>query len=131
MEKQDNIRAIWLRLFALLAVFTGLASCSGDDDKTSISPEISLNKTSLVLEVGSSERLTASFNPPEAPNKGHIWTSSAANIATVDETGMVTAITVGNAVITAQALDGGKMASCNVQVVAEVDSHRAPGKRDG
>ena len=120
MEKQDNIRAIWLRLFALLAVFTGLAGCSEDEDKTNVSPEISLNKTNLMLEVGSSERLTASFNPPEAPNKGHIWTSSAANIATVDETGMVTAITVGNAVITAQALDGGKMASCNVQVVAEV-----------
>lgn len=120
MEKQNNIRAIWLRLFALLAVFTGLAGCSEDEDKTNVSPEISLNKTNLVLEVGSSERLTASFNPPEAPNKGHIWTSSAANIATVDETGMVTAITVGNAVITAQALDGGKMASCNVQVVAEV-----------
>ena len=120
MEKQNNIRAIWLRLFALLAVFTGLAGCSEDEDKTNVSPEISLNKTNLVLEVGSSERLTASFNPPEAPNKGHMWTSSAANIATVDETGMVTAITVGNAVITAQALDGGKMASCNVQVVAEV-----------
>ena len=120
MEKQDNIRAIWLRLFALLAVFTGLAGCSEDEDKTNVSPEISLNKTNLVLEVGSSERLTASFNPPEAPNKGHTWTSSAANVATVDETGMVTAVAVGNAVITAQALDGGKMASCNVQVVGEV-----------
>ena len=120
MEKQDNIRAIWLRLFALLAVFTGLAGCSEDEDKTNVSPEISLNKTNLVLEVGSSERLTASFNPPEAPNKGHTWTSSAANIATVDETGLVTAVAVGNAVITAQALDGGKIASCNVQVVAEV-----------
>ena len=120
MEKQDNIRAIWLRLFALLAVFTGLAGCSEDEDKTNVSPEISLNKTNLVLEMGSSERLTASFNPPEAPNKGHTWTSSAANIATVDETGLVTAVAVGNAVITAQALDGGKMASCNVQVVAEV-----------
>ena len=120
MEKQDNIRAIWLRLFALLAVFTGLAGCSEDEDKTNVSPEISLNKTNLVLEMGSSERLTASFNPPEAPNKGHTWTSSAANIASVDETGLVTAVAVGNAVITAQALDGGKMASCNVQVVAEV-----------
>lgn len=120
MEKQNNIRAIWLRLFALLAVFTGLAGCSEDEDKTNVSPEISLNKTNLVLEVGSSERLTASFNPPEAPNKGHTWTSSAANVATVDETGMVTAVAVGNAVITAQALDGGKMASCNVQVVGEV-----------
>lgn len=120
MKKQDNIRAIWMRLFTLLAVFTGLASCSEDEDKTSVSPEITLNKTSLVLEVGASERLTASFNPPEAPNKGHTWTSSAANIASVDETGMVTAVAEGNAVITAQALDGGKMASCNVQVVGEI-----------
>lgn len=120
MKKQNYIYTIWLGLFSLVTICTGLVSCSEDDNKTSVAPEITLDKTNLVLEVGSSERLTASFNPPEAPNKGHTWTSSAANIATVDETGLVTAIAMGNAVITAQALDGGKMASCNVQVVAEV-----------
>lgn len=119
MKKQNYIYTIWLGLFSLVTICTGLVSCSEEDNKTSVAPEITLDKTNLVLEVGSSERLTASFNPPEAPNKGHTWTSSAANIATVDETGMVTAVAEGNAVITAQALDGGKMASCNVQVVAK------------
>ena len=117
MEKQDNIRAIWLRLFALLAVFTGLAGCSEDEDKTNVSPEISLNKTNLVLEVGSSERLTASFNPPEAPNKGHTWTSSAANIASVDETGLVTAVAVGNAAA-GGAIAMGMAASKSVEGIA-------------
>ena len=120
MKKQNYIYTIWLGLFSLVTICTGLVSCSEDDNKTSVAPEITLDKTNLVLEVGSSERLTASFNPPEAPNKGHTWTSSAANIASVDETGMVTAVAEGNAVITAQALDGGKMASCNVQVVGKI-----------
>lgn len=95
-------------------------ACSGENDDEGTAPEISLNKEELVLEVGASERLVASFNPPEAPNKAHSWTSSAANIASVDETGMVTAVSTGTAVITAQALDGGKKALCNVQVVMEV-----------
>lgn len=120
MKKQNYIYTIWLGLFSLVTICTGLVSCSEEDNQTSVAPEITLDKTNLVLEVGSSERLTASFNPPEAPNKGHTWTSSAANIASVDETGMVTAVAEGNAVITVQALDGGKMASCNVQVIGEI-----------
>lgn len=95
-------------------------ACSGENDDEGTAPEISLNKEELVLEVGASERLVASFNPPEAPNKAHLWTSSAANIASVDETGMVTAVSTGTAVITAQALDGGRKALCNVKVVEEV-----------
>lgn len=99
-------------------------ACSKENDGEGIgsgtAPELSLNKEELVLEIGASERLVASFNPPETPNKAHSWTSSAANIASVDETGMVTAVSTGTAVITAQALDGGKKALCNVQVVAEV-----------
>lgn len=105
----------------LLVGFVAMA-CSSDKEEEGMSmrPDISLNKETLVLEVGSSERLLASFNPPEAPNKGHTWTSNAADIASVDETGLVTAVAEGNAVITATALDGGKMASCRVQVVGEI-----------
>lgn len=100
-------------------LFIGLSGCGTDDDGA-MAPDISLNKENLVLEIGTGERLIASFNPPETPNTGHTWSSSAANIASVDETGMVMAVSIGEAVITATALDGGKKASCKVTVTSKI-----------
>lgn len=99
-----------------LFLFTFIG-CS-DDDSSSV--EISLNKEELFLEIGKSERLIASFNPFDAPNQAHRWFSSNNQIASVDETGNVTAINTGNAVIMAKALDGGSTAKCNVTVVDKI-----------
>lgn len=90
----------------------------GDDDSSNV--EIILNKEELFLEVGKSERLIASFDPFDAPNQAHRWFSSNPQIASVDETGNVTAINTGNAVIMAKALDGGCTAKCNVTVVDKI-----------
>lgn len=123
MKKDMRLKSLCLLGMALLAgsiVTTSCSSDNGEEEGISIKPDIALNKETLVLEVGSTERLVASFTPAEAPNKGHSWTSSAAAVASVDETGLVTAVAEGNAVITATALDGGKMASCAVQVVDRI-----------
>ncbi len=123
MKKAIHLKSLYLLGLALLAgsiVTTSCSSDNGEEEGMSMKPDIALNKETLVLEVGSTERLVASFTPAEAPNKGHTWTSSAAAVASVDETGLVTAVAEGNAVITATALDGGKMASCAVQVVDRI-----------
>ena len=123
MKKAIHLKSLCLLGLALLAgsiVTTSCSSDNGEEEGMSMKPDIALNKETLVLEVGSTERLVASFTPAEAPNKGHTWTSSAAAVASVDETGLVTAVAEGNAVITATALDGGKMASCAVQVVDRI-----------
>lgn len=92
--------------------------CSKSSDENLVSaPEITLNKDVLTLEKGKTERLIASFTPSDTPNKSHTWSSSAASIATVDETGSVTAIDPGDATITVTALDGKKTATCKVTVV--------------
>lgn len=44
-----------------------------------------------------------------------IWTSSNLNVATVNN-GVITAVGVGTAIITATTLDGNKSASCSVTV---------------
>ena len=79
---------------------------------------ISLNKTSISLEAFETETLTASVYPSNAENKEIVWSTSDDKIASVDENGLVTAKTKGNATITAAAQDGsGVSGSCNMTVV--------------
>jgi len=90
---------------------------------------VSLNKQSLTLTVGENETLIATVNPTDALNKNVSWESSASGIASVDETGNVTAIATGTAVITVTTQDGGKTAECEVTVneptvpVISINSH--------
>lgn len=95
-----------------------IVGCS--DDSADGGVDISLNKENLVLEKGKGERLIASFNPVDAKNQGHVWSSGNPQVATVDETGYVTAVAVGEAVIAAKALDGDDIATCNVTVVDKI-----------
>ena len=81
---------------------------------------ITLNKTTLSLEKGTSETLTATVGPEDATDKTVTWSSSNAEIASVDEHGKVTAHTGGEAVITAKA--GEKAATCTVTVTVPVES---------
>lgn len=75
---------------------------------------VTLDKTELTLAVDGSATLKATVLPAEATDKTVTWTTSNANVATVDN-GNVTAVGVGTATITATA--GGKTATCNVTVV--------------
>ncbi|MBU5591005.1 Ig-like domain-containing protein [Clostridium sp. MSJ-4] len=89
-----------------------------NEDTSSIVPtaEISVNKTSMDLLEGSSEKLTATVLPEDAINKKIIWTSSDSSIATIDENGNVTAVKGGQAVITATVEGTTLTATCNVTV---------------
>ena len=77
---------------------------------------VTLNKTNLTLQEKASETLTATVVPAEATNKNVTWTSSNANVATVDTDGTVTAKSAGTATITVTTEDGEKTAACEVTV---------------
>ena len=78
---------------------------------------ISLNKTSLTLEALATYQLTATANPSTAVDRRISWSSSAPDIASVDENGLVTAHKKGTAAITASAIDGsGVTKTCTVAV---------------
>ena len=79
---------------------------------------IALNKKSTDIEAGQTETLSlATVLPDYATDKSVTWTSSDEAVATVDQTGKVTAVAMGNAVITATANDGsGVKAECAVTV---------------
>ena len=91
------------------------ASCSVTVSPIAVTG-ISLNKTTMSLLIGGTEKLTATVSPSNATNKNVSWTSSNMNIATVDSNGNVSAIKDGTVVITATTEDGGKKATCSVTV---------------
>ncbi len=79
---------------------------------------VSLNKSTLSLEAGENETLTATVNPSNAANKDVTWKSSDDKVATVVN-GKVTAVKAGSATITVTTEDGSKTATCKVTVAAE------------
>ncbi|MBR3088715.1 MAG: Ig-like domain-containing protein [Prevotella sp.] len=84
--------------------------------------DITLDKTSLLIAVGKTETINASIMPLGATNKRLDWSTSNANIATVED-GVVTAVGVGSAIITAAATDGsGVTATCRVTVTENKDA---------
>jgi uncharacterized protein YjdB len=82
---------------------------------------VSLNKTTATLAPNATLQLTATITPSTATNQNLLWTSSNTGVATVDNTGKVTAVGIGAATITATTLDGSnKTATCVVTVKAVV-----------
>lgn len=75
---------------------------------------ISLNKTSGTKYIGETENLVVSYNPSNTTdNKSIIWTTSNSKVATINN-GVVKAVGVGNAVITAKVMN--KTATYNITV---------------
>ena len=87
---------------------------------------ISLDKTSLELEEGSSATLTVKYNPNNATDKGTTWKSSNSSVAKVSTNGKVTAVKAGSAAIVARC--GDKDAYCNVTVKAKEVQPPKPGQ---
>ena len=77
---------------------------------------VSISRTSLTLDIGASYTLSCTVLPSDATNKSCTWKSSNTSVATVSNSGVVTAVSAGTATITVTTSDGGKTASCNVTV---------------
>ena len=122
--KSDNI---------ILAGDNTVASSSGSKDIFSSKPKdengdeipdtiliekITLNKTSVVLNIGDTERIAvAAVIPANATLKTFDWKSSNEKVASVSQTGEVKGVSAGTAVITVTAKDGsGVTGSCTVTV---------------
>ena len=84
---------------------------------------VELDETNITLKEGETKTLKVTVKPDNATDKTVTWGSSKTDVATVDNTGKVSAIKEGVASITATS--GGKSASCKVTVekaVVEVTS---------
>lgn len=82
---------------------------------------VALDKTTVNLKKGETVKLNATVAPADADNKEVTYASSNSAVAKVDNTGLVTALSSGEAVITVTTKDGSKTASCKVAVAKETE----------
>ena len=93
--------------------------------KVTVTPKlvtsVILDESELTIEKNFTEQLTATVAPDDADNLGLTWTSDNEEVAIVDENGLVTAVSAGEANITATAVDGsGVTATCKVTVTPKL-----------
>ena len=81
---------------------------------------VDINYTEMSVRKGTVFWLYAKAGPDNAVNKTIIWSTSNPRIATVDESGMVTAIEPGECIITATSQDTGIFATCSLTVTEPV-----------
>jgi len=103
-----------IALLAILAVI----SCQKEPKVVNVTA-VTLDVMSTELTEGESTTLTATVSPENADNKKVLWSTSDASVATVSN-GTVSAIKVGTVKIIATSEDGGKTATCVVNVKAKI-----------
>ena len=77
---------------------------------------ITFNSNEINLNPGGTFKLDATVNPSNASNKNIKWISANESIATVDQSGNVTADVAGTTYISAVSADGKVVATCTVNV---------------
>lgn len=77
---------------------------------------ITLDKDTVNLKVGETDKITATVAPANATNKSRTRVSSNPAVATIDADGTITAVGEGTAIITVKTVDGGFEATCTVNV---------------
>lgn len=113
VSKEGVVKGIDLGEADIIAVAGKLlASCH----VTVVTPinEITLNNSSAKIEVSNTLQLEAVISPAEA-NEPIEWSSDNPEIATVDEDGLITAVAVGKATVTAKS--NYAEAKCEVEII--------------
>ena len=84
--------------------------------------ELTLSKSSVSVQEGSSTSVSASIRPNDAKNKTISWSSANSSIASVSSGGKITGIKPGTTTITASTTDGsGLIQTCKVTVTKKPD----------
>jgi len=79
--------------------------------------KISLSTNNLTMDVNTTKTLTATIQPSGAQNNKVTWSSSNTSVATVNQSGKVTALKNGTAEIKAQT--GNLVATCKITVITK------------
>lgn len=106
-------------LILLLIILLAFTTCEDNKNGTNQGYSISVDEE-MYLEIGDSKRLIATIVPADGENIAHTWVSENPNVATVDETGLVTAHNIGKTKIVARLLANGITAECEVNVVSKI-----------
>lgn len=116
----DKANTVLRSSILTMPAFT-LGQTPGDEEDGTDSPikvlGIAFDKSTLTLAPSTSYSLITVVVPDAAEDKTLIWSSNDPTIATVDQSGVVTAVSDGTASITAVAV-GGASKSCTVNVIS-------------
>lgn len=104
------------KLSAISALILAVCSCTQNDKLPLEAESINLSTETLELTRGETAQLIAEVLPEDAEDRTVQWSSLNESIATVDETGLVAALAVGETVV--KAVCGDVSAQCVVTVAA-------------
>ena len=91
-------------------VCLAVSACAPKPESLSIDPG------ALIMKVGEEATLTAVVAPDNAKDKSVTWSSSAPEVASIDASGKITALSDGMVTISARTNEGGKAAMCGLTV---------------
>ena len=104
----------------------GICGCGVPEGTCTINvSSFSIAPTSAKMFLKVTKQITPTILPDTATDKSILWSTSDANVATVDTNGLVTAVGAGNAIITATTTNGGFTATSNITVIAETSVFQA------
>ena len=115
-----KIKQIFICGFIAIILTLAFVACQQPDKSTALKIRVtgvSLNRTTLYLTVNSQEQLAAAVVPANATKTAVKWSSDNKDVAIVSNSGMVTAVALGKAVITVTTADGAHTEKCTVNVV--------------
>ena len=119
VDANGYVQGVAIGETVITAVTNGFAkSCIVKVEANTVAVDtVSLNKNSTSINVGNTEKLNVTVNPSNASNQNVTWASSDSSVASVDQSGLVTAKTGGTAVITVTSdADSNKKDFCTVTV---------------
>ena len=107
-----------LSISAMLIIATFVACDSEEQQGETAVPvtNITLNQATATLSIGGTVQLTPTISPENASNQNVTWSSNNTSVATVNNSGIVTAISAGTAIITVTTQDGNHTARCTITV---------------
>lgn len=117
VDADGNITAVGIGTATITVTGTGgrTATCKVYVvDEYIAATGIAMNKSSMTVSPGWSEKLSVTFTPANATDQRVSWSSSDSNVVRVDENGNIMTLQIGTATITATS--GGLSTTCVVTV---------------
>ncbi len=111
VDKKGNVQAVSAGTATITAASSSNPEITSTTRITVVVPisKLLLNTDVSTIYVGQTIPISVNYQPIDATLKSATFASSAAKIATVDESGLVTGIAKGNVTITATAADGSRI----------------------
>lgn len=108
-----NKKSLVMFAIALVAIAVSFTACEKDVKVTGVS----VDPTTLTVEIGKTAPIKATVKPTDADDKTVTWKSSDLAIATVTNGGVVTGVSTGVATISCTTNDGKFQAATKVTVI--------------